>query len=51
VSKINTTLRLRHEEQKLEAVLSRLENYCPIETTEEVDKVMNYIKRYYLLRN
>jgi len=40
VSKINTTLRLRHEEQKLKTVLNRLENYCPIEATEEVDKVI-----------
>ena len=43
VSKINTTLRLRHEKQKLDSVLNRIESYCPIEATEEVDKVCLHI--------
>lgn len=40
MTKINTTLRLRHEQQKLDAVLERIESYLPVEAAnEEVEKV------------
>ncbi|XP_047138052.1 uncharacterized protein LOC100206085 isoform X3 [Hydra vulgaris] len=39
VRKINTTLRLRQEEQKLDAVLEKLELYLPIESaSDEIEK-------------
>ncbi|XP_057304521.1 uncharacterized protein LOC130641651 isoform X3 [Hydractinia symbiolongicarpus] len=42
VTKINTTLRLRHEQQKLEGVLRRIESYNPVEVAnEEVERVIS----------
>lgn len=41
VTKINTALRLRNEQQKLDAILERIESYSPIEAAnEEMEKLL-----------
>lgn len=46
VTKINTTLRLRHEQQKIDSLLARFDFYIPVESlNEEMERVSGIFVR------
>ena len=49
VSKINTTLRIRHEQNKMQDVVDRLDMYCPVEAVnDEVERVRRFLYLFIL---